>query len=465
MPRLCLAVVVAAAVLAAPQAFPSAADPVSDRYAEAAAALERDCRSPEGIADLAALAALVDELTDLGRLAAVYERIADDPSNHPEVRSLARYQLVELERSRGNLARSQTLLRKLGFVTGWTVIGPFDDEGKRGPATAYPPEQGVDLSARYPGKIGEVGWRPLPRDAEGVGFVNLGAALRPDHAVAAYALAVVVAPRDERVRLWFGGSGAAKVWLNGVLAVEDPTYHAARLDQRGVAVTLRKGPNRLLVKLCHQDGTMGFYLRLCDDCGEGRMYTAGDPAAPPPPPGQAPVVLDDAAIVLARRATEAGGRNSPQAHAALSAVLAARAAGDREDRRAAFEASQAAALAPHSVDLQLAAAALEEERSARRSILDVALREAPGDARVIRAVAGDELEQGRPQAAARLLERAVAAAPGWPELRVALAEALDPIRPVRPRRLDGRGDRDPLFHLALRGTCCCACRGSAGADG
>ena len=408
-----------------PPPGPGAADPVAERFAAAAAALERDRRGPEGLADLAALGALEDDLSDLGRLAAVYERAAGDPGAHPEVRALARFQLAGLELGRGNLHRTEAQLRRLGFVSGWQVVGPFDDEGKRGLATAFPPEQGLDPAARHPGKEREVAWRALPRDAEGGGFVHLGATLRPAREVVAYALAAVVAPRDERVRLWFGASGASRVWVNGAVALEDPTYHAARLDQRGVAVTLRKGPNRILVKLCHQVGPMGFYLRLADERGEGRIFPGGDPFGPAPAAGPAPAPLDDAVTALARRAADPRGRNAPDAHATLSAVLSARAAGDRDDRRAAAEAARAAALAPRSVDAQLAAAATEEEPGRRRGILDAALRLAPGDPRLLRALAGEELEQNRPQAAALLLERAIAAAPGWAEPRVALADALE----------------------------------------
>ncbi len=408
-----------------PAPGPGAADPVAERFTAAAAALDRHRRGPEGVADLATLGALEDDLADLGRLAAVYERTLGDPGAHAEVRALARFQLAGLERSRGNLLRAEGQLRRLGFVPGWQVMGPFDDEGKRGLATAFPPEQGIDPTARAPGKEREVAWRAVPRDAESGGFVHLGATLRPAREVVAYALTVVVAPREDRVRLWFGGSGAARVWVNGALAVDDPTYHAARLDQRGAAVTLRKGPNRILVKLCHQTGPMGFYLRLADERGEGRSFAAGDPFAPAPAAGPAPAPLEDAAAVLSRRAGEGRGRADPDAHATLAAVLAARAAGDRDDRRAAAEAARAAALAPRSVDAQLAAAALEEDLARRRGILDAALRLAPGDARLLRAQAGEELDQNRPQAAALLLQRAIAAAPGWAEPRVVLADALE----------------------------------------
>jgi len=408
-----------------PPVGPGAADPVAQRFAAASASLERERSGPAGIADLVTLEGLKEQLPDLGRLARVYERAATDPASHPEVRALARFQLAYLEVSRGNLQRASAHLRGLGFVSGWWVTGPFEDEGKQGFAVAYPPEREIDLAARYPGKEREVGWRALPGDAEAFGFVHLGAMLRPAHEVVAYALAVVVSPRDERVRLWFGASGASRVWVNGVLALQDSTYHAARLDQRAAAVSLQKGANRILVKLCHQNGEMGFYLRLSDDRGEGRSFLAGDPAAAAAAPGPAPTPIEDATILLARRAAAAAGPAAAEAHATLSAVLTVRAAGDPDERRAFAEAAHAAALAPRSVDAQLAAAALEEDRAQRRALFDAALRQSPGDARLLRALAGEELDQNRPQAAALLLERAIASAPGWAEPRVALSEALE----------------------------------------
>lgn len=68
---------------ALPPPSPGAPDPIADRFAAATAALSRDRRGPEGIADLAALGALEDDLSDLGRLAAAYERAADNPGSIP----------------------------------------------------------------------------------------------------------------------------------------------------------------------------------------------------------------------------------------------------------------------------------------------------------------------------------------------------------------------------------------------
>ena len=97
-------------------------------------------------------------------------------------------------------------MRRLGFVTRWTVIGAFDDEGKRGLETAYPPEAAIDLAARY----ARQGQRGVLASAAGTGRrARVRPPRRGDPAGARgrrYALALVEAPRDERVALWFGAA-------------------------------------------------------------------------------------------------------------------------------------------------------------------------------------------------------------------------------------------------------------------
>ncbi|HYQ80671.1 MAG TPA: hypothetical protein VEP68_04170, partial [Anaeromyxobacteraceae bacterium] len=258
----------------APRPGPAAApapdagrDPVAERLAAALSDLERDRRDPRALADLARLAELEDEAPDLSRLAHAYSQAASERAAPAEVRALARLRLARVERARGNLNRAQAELRRLALLREWQVVGPFDDEGKRGHDAVYPPEQEVKLEARYPGKVREVGWRALPPEASAWGLVDLGAVLRPPREVTAYAVAAVESPRDQRVQLWAGASGAVKVWLNGALVLSDAAYHPARLDQLGAWVTLRRGPNRILVKLSHQQGQMGFFLRLADAAG------------------------------------------------------------------------------------------------------------------------------------------------------------------------------------------------------
>jgi tetratricopeptide (TPR) repeat protein len=438
MVALVLVLLTAAGAPAAPAAA-GPGDPVAAELDAAARALARDRGGPRGLAALARLDAIEPEVQDLARLALAYQRTVEDRGAHPEVRALARLLLARAERARGNLQREAALLRRAGFLGRFAIAGPFDDEGRRGHDLAYGPEAEaagpgeVDLARRFPGKGREVGWRALPADAVTGGFVHLGAAVRPAREVVVYALAAVEAEREERVVLWLGASGAAKVWVNGALVLADPADHPARPDQRGVRVTLRRGANRLLVKLAHQDGRMGFHLRLADDRGEGRILAPVDPAARPAPgPAPAPAAVEGAVEALARAADEAARGKGPaarraeaEARLALARALAERQVPDVRERRAAAEARRAAELAVEPApDAALLAAELDDAHGRRRALLEGVLERAPEDARALAALAREELADDRAPEAVRLARRAVAAAPAWAAARALLADAL-----------------------------------------
>jgi len=406
---------------------PAPADPEAARLRSSVDELARDRRGPRGIVPLARLADLEESAPDLAALARAYTAAVDDPATDPEVRALARLRLAAVERSRGNPQRSVAQLRRLGFVDRWRVIGPFDDEGKRAFDDVLPPEKSLDLAARLPGKVREVAWRDLPAEAIDDGFVDLGAALRPSREVAAIALALVDSPKDDRAVLWFGASGAAKVWVNGALAVSDRGYHLARPDQRGARIALRKGANVILVKLAHQDGRMGFWLRVADERGEGKGLGASQAGTPLPAAAPSPAAspVDGVVARLEKKAAAAkGGRAEAEARRDLAVALSERQSADAEERRPAAEARRAASLAPRWTEARLLAARLEDDHGPRRLQLDAALAAAPDDPEVLTAVARDEVDQGRSHAAIRLLDRAIAAAPDWAAPRVLRVEAL-----------------------------------------
>jgi cellulose synthase operon protein C len=189
-------------------------------------------------------------------------------------------------------------------------------------------------------------------------------------------------------------------------------------------VSLRKGPNRILVKLCHQSGRFGFYLRLADARGEGRAYAAADPSAAARSPGPAPAPVETAVAALERRARGARGPAGAEARIDLALALNEKQSTDAQEARAAAEARRAAAARPDSVELRLLAARLEDTHARRRLHVEAALALAPDDPRALVALAEDELDRGRPQGAARLLDRAIQAAPAWAAPRVLRVEAL-----------------------------------------
>ena len=429
--------------LGAPKAAAPEPGPAS-ALAAALAELERDRSDARALVLLSRIHDLEPSLADLSRAARAYQETADDPRAQAEVRALARWRLAAVEQARGNLHKAEAELARLGFVRGWWIAGPFDNEGRRGLDASFPPEAGIDLAAVFPGKAREVGWRALPPEVQARGALALGAAIRPVREVTLYALAVLDSPVERRAQLWLGSSGATRVWLNGTPVLGDAAYHPARLDQSGVAVTLRKGPNRLLVKLCHDQGEPMLLVRLTDRSGRPLdLKPAQLPPLPPLPPGPAPrpEAVGSLVKVLERRAASARGDAEGRARMDLAVALSEKRPDDPGDHRAAGQARRAAEVLPRSAAAQLLAARLEDQDPNRaREFLEAALRIAPGDPEASRALAEHESRRGRPHAAVRILEPLAASSPGDAAARAALAQAWEQV---------GLGARGQLEMLRL----------------
>ena len=59
-----------------------------------------------------------------------------------------------------------------------------------------------------------------------------------------------------------GTDDGAKIWLSGALVHESKATRAAAPEQDSVKVKLKKGSNRLLLKINNGDGAHGFYFTL-----------------------------------------------------------------------------------------------------------------------------------------------------------------------------------------------------------
>jgi tetratricopeptide (TPR) repeat protein len=364
-------------------------------------------------------------------VAAAYRAAAEAPRAHAEVRALARWYLVGVERARGDLGAAEAERRRLGFVRGWWIAGPFDNEGRAGFDRVFPPEEGIDLDARFPGKARTVGWRALPPELEFQGIAAIGTAVRPQREAVVYALSVPVVAREQRARLWIGASGAFRVWVNGTKVLEDGAYHPARLDQAAVDVTLRKGPNRILVKLAQDQGDMAIAVRLTD--GAGAPLAAPPATLPPLPPLAAgpaprPTKVESLVATLSRRAEKARGAAEGRARMDLAAALAEKLPEDLGEHAPAREARRAAELLPADAEAQLLAARLEDQDpNRRREYVETALRADPGNPTARLVLAEEEARHGRPHEAVRRLTPLVAEWPAWPAARAALAQAWEQV--------------------------------------
>jgi hypothetical protein len=139
----------------------------------------------------------------------------------------------------------------LGLVVDWWVIGPFDAPEFSGFDRSFPPEQAVDLSAHYTGQEGrDISW-VRHRTADPLGLVDLVKALGPAEEAVGYAYTELESPRDSAVELRCGADDNCTVWLDGQRVFGRQQWlNGIRLDRFVTPVQLKRGINRLLVKVC-----------------------------------------------------------------------------------------------------------------------------------------------------------------------------------------------------------------------
>ncbi|WNG24156.1 DUF3857 domain-containing protein [Cystobacter fuscus] len=416
-PWLATLLVLACPLLARAATNPSAAE--AQQEAEQALSL---ASSPRGAAHLLRMQALEPDLDDLTLLAKTYTEVATSRKFvDPGTRATAQFLMLDLERARGRLNRAAEWQDSLGFVRDFYVVGGFDNEGKAGCDTDFGPEAAaLDLSARYSGAKGPVSWRPLsvtPND----GYIDLGAALRPNRETVAYAVTWLEAPAETRVALGVGTSGAFRLWVNGEKAATSDHYNLPRPDQTRVSVRLRKGLNRVLVKVCQESGPLGFYLRRDPP---GRLRVTLPSSAPTlakgttPAPQLLPTLTTSLRDAVARAPADAALRGE------YATVLDYFRAFDEREHTATVEAERAARAAPNDARLQLlAASTAREDLNQRRLFLEAATRADPSLVRARVALAEFELERGHPERVLELLTSDLTSSPDSAGVRLTLARA------------------------------------------
>ena len=304
---------------------------------EEIAGLVADPVAPQALLRLYAIDELKESAAWDGRVEAAYSWVLRQPAASPVLKAHALWMLAALDRAEGNLLGEAAKHQRLGLITDWLVIGPFDNEGKAGFDAAYPPEQGIDLDGAYPGKEREVRWRRYPPGL-GTAFVELDAVFRPRLNVVAYALVLVNSPVEQPAALRFGTDDAVKIWLDGALAYADDGCHAAAFDQAAAGVVLRAGWNALLVKVTQGEGAWRFCLRLTAPDGSplSGLRVEADPeqvkafvAAIAPRESLPPVEVADP-VAAFKRLVEEQPENAA-AHAALAALYHYKSAFDETD--------------------------------------------------------------------------------------------------------------------------------------
>jgi hypothetical protein len=149
------------------------------------------------------------------------------------------------------------------FCLDWNLIGPFDAPDMDALTKVYPPEDALDLKARYNGKDGlPAVWKKVRGRADG--YMVLAEMMKPSKQLIVYAAGWVRAPEDMPATILLGSDDGVRVWINDALVHTNPAYRGCYPDQDTVPVRLKKGWNKVLVKILQGDGGWGFYFRFAD---------------------------------------------------------------------------------------------------------------------------------------------------------------------------------------------------------
>ncbi len=187
----------------------------------------------------------------------------------------------------GRPNKAQKLSSELGFVTGWKLIGPFDNERSRGFDVAYEPETlPPEFSKAVPGKKRPVRWRQNPVTPPD-GLLDLAAVFTPSEQALAYALSYVHSDRDLDASARLATDDGFKLWVNDALVGENRALRPATFDQDVIPLRLVKGWNKILLKVTQEKVGWEFSFRLTLPDGRklsGIRFDASEPRETPASP-------------------------------------------------------------------------------------------------------------------------------------------------------------------------------------
>ena len=171
------------------------------------------------------------------------------------------------------------LQQHFGLLTGWKIIGPFDNTGESAFDVVYPPEKELDFSATYDGKTGKVSWQVIDTNQD-MGTVDIAKSIAPHKGAVMYMYTEYVSPKKQDVYVRMATSNAWKLWVNDELVFAREEYHRGmRWDQYRVPVSFQKGTNRILLKILQNEQTQDWaqdysvQFRITDESGKALLST------------------------------------------------------------------------------------------------------------------------------------------------------------------------------------------------
>jgi hypothetical protein len=217
--------------------------------------------------------------------------------NSPMRRDLAARQALGAQRMNDEGAARRIAKEELGVVFDWRVVGPFDPDGADPGAQIFPPEREIDFAKEYQEKRNVAKWRiagePGPVEIDAIGWVTIKYAYMDD--TATYALTHLSVPADTDAFAYVRSDDDFTLFVNDQridgyhdrgwndstpLRWRGPVEHVP--DAMRLAVRLRAGRNKVLLKIRNRGGPAGFVAAFAQRDGRPIAGLASD-ADPPAP--------------------------------------------------------------------------------------------------------------------------------------------------------------------------------------
>ena len=150
------------------------------------------------------------------------------------------------------------------FIKDWLILGPFPGMGidqdyleSVGGESNIGPKAGDMVET----KQGEPLTWNLYRSQENI--INLLKAIGNYESVTAYAFCYVESERDLKAELFsLGSDDRTAVWFNGKLVDQNSAGRRLVVDQDSLPMEVKRGNNRLLIKITQREGEWGFVGRF-----------------------------------------------------------------------------------------------------------------------------------------------------------------------------------------------------------
>lgn len=193
-----------------------------------------------------------------------------DSARHPN-------QVVDLIKKLEDAKVTVDQAKHFGFLTKWRFVGPFDHVGVKNFNKVFTVETdyaSAKFAPKYDGKNGSVEWNEHTTDAKD-GNIDLAKLYSNEKGCIVYGYTEFESPIAGPAEIRLGCINGHKIWVNGQLAMSNEVYHSStQIDQYIEPITLVKGLNRILIKVCQNEQKeqwaqqYQFMLRITDASGK-----------------------------------------------------------------------------------------------------------------------------------------------------------------------------------------------------